>query len=92
MVSFQSKNNNLGTIWRALDDKMLIYFMSVSNFLGYLVTILYILCSFGTFFPVLVSCTKKNLATLATTGRQRTLIRLANLVGRKKDGATISSR
>jgi hypothetical protein len=23
-----------------------------------------ILCSFGTFFPVLVSCTKKNLATL----------------------------
>jgi hypothetical protein len=27
-------------------------------------TILYILCSFVTFFPVLVSCTKKNLATL----------------------------
>jgi hypothetical protein len=27
-------------------------------------TIRYILCSFGTFFPVLVSCTKKNLATL----------------------------
>jgi hypothetical protein len=25
----------------------------------------YISCSFGTFFPVLVSCTKKNLATLA---------------------------
>jgi hypothetical protein len=24
----------------------------------------YILCSFGTFFPVLVPCTKKNLATL----------------------------
>jgi hypothetical protein len=29
------------------------------------VSIGYILCSFGTFFPVLVSCTKKNLATLA---------------------------
>jgi hypothetical protein len=27
-------------------------------------TIWYNLCSFGTFFPVLVSCTKKNLATL----------------------------
>jgi hypothetical protein len=27
-------------------------------------TIWYILCSFGPFFPVLVSCTKKNLATL----------------------------
>jgi hypothetical protein len=27
-------------------------------------TIYYILSSFGTFFPVLVSCTKKNLATL----------------------------
>jgi hypothetical protein len=27
-------------------------------------TIRYILCSFGTFFPVWVSCTKKNLATL----------------------------
>jgi hypothetical protein len=26
--------------------------------------ILYILCSFGTLFPVLVSCTKKDLATL----------------------------
>jgi hypothetical protein len=26
-------------------------------------TIWSILCSFGTFFPVLVSCTKKNLAT-----------------------------
>jgi hypothetical protein len=26
-----------------------------------------ILCSFGTFFPVLVSCTKRNLATLSTT-------------------------
>jgi hypothetical protein len=32
--------------------------------LGYFMTIRYILCSFGTFFPVLVSCSKKNLATL----------------------------
>jgi hypothetical protein len=32
--------------------------------LGYFITLWYILCSSGTFFPVLVSCTKKNLATL----------------------------
>jgi hypothetical protein len=32
--------------------------------LGYFMTIWYILWSFGTFCPVLVSCTKKNLATL----------------------------
>jgi hypothetical protein len=31
----------------------------------------YILCSFGTFFPVLVSCTKKNLATLVHGGLAR---------------------
>jgi hypothetical protein len=30
-------------------------------------TIRYILCSFGTFFSVWVSCTKKNLATLLST-------------------------
>jgi hypothetical protein len=30
----------------------------------------YILCSFGTFFPVLVSCTMKN---LATPGKRRKL-------------------
>jgi hypothetical protein len=31
-------------------------------------TIWYILYSFGTFFPVLVSCTEKNLATLDGIG------------------------
>jgi hypothetical protein len=34
--------------------------------LEYFMTIWYILCSFGTFLPVLVSWTKKNLATLTT--------------------------
>jgi hypothetical protein len=34
------------------------------GYLGYFVNIRYMLCSVGTFFPVLVSCTKKNLATL----------------------------
>jgi hypothetical protein len=37
---------------------------SIFGHLGYLMAIWYILCSFGTFFPVLVSSTKKNLATL----------------------------
>jgi hypothetical protein len=32
--------------------------------LGYFMTVGYILCSLGTFFPELVSCAKKNLATL----------------------------
>jgi hypothetical protein len=36
---------------------MLIYFMAIWNILD-------VLCSFGTFFPVLESWTKKNLATL----------------------------
>jgi hypothetical protein len=33
--------------------------------LGYFMVIWYILCSFGTFFRVLVTCTEKNLATLS---------------------------
>jgi hypothetical protein len=52
--------------------KMLIYFMTIWNILrtfGLFMTIWYILCSFGTFCPVLVSCTKKNLATLPSSSR-----------------------
>jgi hypothetical protein len=48
----------------ALDWKMLIYiwpFVIFYGHLGYFMTICYILC---TFFPVLVSRIKKNLATL----------------------------
>jgi hypothetical protein len=47
-----------------------VIFMAINNILRTLVHfvfIWYILCSFGTFFPVLVSCTKKNLATLHQT-------------------------
>jgi hypothetical protein len=32
-------------------------------------TMWYVFCSFGNFFPVLVSCTKKNLATLVRVTR-----------------------
>jgi hypothetical protein len=67
MVCFQTKNPNLGKFCRALYWKMLTYFMAIWN----------ILWRFGIFydhfvhflfiwyiFPVLVSCAKKNLATL----------------------------
>jgi hypothetical protein len=67
MVYFQTKNPNLGKFRRVLVGKMLQYFMAICN----------ILCPFGIFydhwvhivfiwyiFPVLVSCTKKSLATL----------------------------
>jgi hypothetical protein len=46
---------------------MLIYFVAIWNIyghLGYFMTPWYVLCLFGAVFPVLVSCTKKNLATL----------------------------
>jgi hypothetical protein len=74
MVSFQTKNPNLGKFWRAnfayvyifcKDWKLLIYFMTIRNILRtYFMTIWYILFSFWCIFPVLVSYTKKNLATL----------------------------
>jgi hypothetical protein len=44
MVSFQSKNPNLGKFWRALYSKMLIYFMAIWN----------ILRTFGIFYDHLV--------------------------------------
>jgi hypothetical protein len=44
----------LGKFWRALKLKMLAYFTAIW----------YICWLFGTFFPVLVYCTKKNLANL----------------------------
>jgi hypothetical protein len=67
MVSLQTKNPNLGKLWRALDWKILIYFMAIWNilqtfgiFYGHLVHFAVI----WYFFPVLVCCTEKNLATL----------------------------
>jgi hypothetical protein len=38
--------------------------LDIYGHLGNFMTIWYILSSFGAFFPVLVSCTMKNLATL----------------------------
>jgi hypothetical protein len=69
MVCFPNKNTNLGKFLRALDWKVLIYFKAIWNILwrfgivyDHLVHFVFILYSF--IFPVLVSCTKKNLATL----------------------------
>jgi hypothetical protein len=53
--------------WTALKRKVFAYFKVICYFYGYLVyfmLIRYILWSFGIFSPVLVRCTKKNLATL----------------------------
>jgi hypothetical protein len=74
MVYFQTKNPDSGKFWRALDWKLLIV-------LGPFVIFTYIwdiLCPFGKFyahlayfFPVLVPCAEKNLATLRLTSLAR---------------------
>jgi hypothetical protein len=69
MVCFQTKNLNLGKFWRALDWKMLIYFMAIWNILRTFDIIYSLLSRFVVIwyiFPVLVSRTKKNLATLSS--------------------------
>jgi hypothetical protein len=73
MVCFQTKNTNLGKFRRALDREMLIYFMAIWNILrtfgiiyDHVVQVVFI----WYIFPVLVSCTNKNLATLPITPTQ----------------------
>jgi hypothetical protein len=64
---FKTKNPNLGKFWRALDWKKWIYFMAISNMLwtfGIFYAHLVHLVLIWDIFPVLVSWTKKNLATL----------------------------
>jgi hypothetical protein len=70
MVYFQTKNRTLGQFWRALQWKTIVYFVDIWSILRpfdilfghlvYFVVIWYI-------FPLLVNCTKINLATLAST-------------------------
>jgi hypothetical protein len=76
MVSFQTKNPNLGKSWRALDWKMLIYVYTIRNtsqtfeiFYDHLVHFLFP----WYIFTVLVSCTYKNLATLYTANFDKAL-------------------
>jgi hypothetical protein len=69
MVCIQTKNLNLGKFWRALDWKLLMYFMAIGNILqrfGILYDHLVHFVFIWYIFPVLVSCTMKNLATLPT--------------------------
>jgi hypothetical protein len=62
MVYFQAKNPNFGKIWRALEWKMLLYFMTIWNIKRPFGIIYGLTCgqirrglwSFGIFFPVLV--------------------------------------
>jgi hypothetical protein len=69
MVCFQTKKSNLGKFWRALEWKSLVHSLVILNilrpfgtFCGHLV----ILWHIDTFYPDLVHCVEKNLATLHT--------------------------
>jgi hypothetical protein len=62
MVCFQTKNPDLGKFWRVLQWKILVYFMTIWS-------ILLFLWLFGILSPVLVFCTKKNLASIAISQR-----------------------
>jgi hypothetical protein len=64
MVNFHTKKANLG-LW---DGKNLVYFVAIRfciAILVYFVGIRYFCGHFGIILPVLVCCTKKNLATLS---------------------------
>jgi hypothetical protein len=72
MVYFKNQKYQFGKILDRKYWKMLIHFMAIWNIYGYLRyfrTNWYILCAFGTFFPVLVSWTRENLATLIFSRR-----------------------
>jgi hypothetical protein len=58
MAYFQTKNPNLGKFWSVLQWKTLEYLRA--NFADFMVI--------GIFFPILVCCTKINLATLVCFG------------------------
>jgi hypothetical protein len=64
MFCFQTKNPNLDKFWRVLQWLMLEYFMTVWSILRPLEIFDGHLEYFIIFFPVLVCCTKRNLATL----------------------------
>jgi hypothetical protein len=66
MVHLQTKNPNLGKFWKALDWKMLKYFMAIWNILRTFPIFYDHLAHFELIFCGLISCTKKNLATLHT--------------------------
>jgi hypothetical protein len=68
--TFSNKNPNLGIFWRALEYKMLVYFMAIWNIwqpFGIPYSHLVHFWSFGVFLHVLVCFTHINLATLPQT-------------------------
>jgi hypothetical protein len=83
-IYFLTKNTNLGAFRRSLEWKMCVYFTAIWNIL-LLFGILHMWTYenfglLGIFFPVLVYCTMKNLATLVWSWYQV----LKNLFGMKK--------
>jgi hypothetical protein len=67
MVYYQTQNPILGEFCMVFQWKMLVFctaILSIFCQMVFLMDIRYILWSFGIFFPVLVCCTVKNLATL----------------------------
>jgi hypothetical protein len=67
---FSDQNTNIGIFLKPLRWKMLVYFVLFGIFiiiLVYFMTIWYVCGHFGTLFPTLFLCTKKNLATLPET-------------------------
>jgi hypothetical protein len=83
MFCFQTKNTNLGKFWRVLRWNMLVYFKSiyVVYFMAisqYFTALCYNLWLFGIYFPVLVSCSKTNLATLVCTTKNSLNSRIFN--------------
>jgi hypothetical protein len=77
MVYFYTKNTSLCIFRRALEWKMLVYFMNIQiihGHLAYFMAIWYSLWSFGIFFPVLVYLDRKNLATLVVGSLQSCLL------------------
>jgi hypothetical protein len=75
MAYFKTKNTNLGKFLRVLQRKMLVYFMAtwptylLYRTFGTFLAIWYLLWLFVMYFPVLVFCIKKNLATLIQSCR-----------------------
>jgi hypothetical protein len=65
MAYFQTKNQNLGNFnGLAIEDISLF-----CSYFVYFMAIWFSLCLFGVNIPILVCCTKKNLATLDQTSR-----------------------
>jgi hypothetical protein len=76
MVYFQTKNQNLDKFWRALDWKMLIYFMAIWIFYrhsGYFMTIWYIWVHLVPFSGFGILCQEKSGNPAWTLKRSTTL-------------------